>query len=83
MASLFIILFKSNKNGLIYIYPVILYALMNIGIYEIFYNYANIITLIIILGSLLINFITNIKENEIISLMSFILMLINIIFMLQ
>ena len=82
MASLFIILFKSNKNGLIYIYPVILYALMNIGIYEIFYNYANIITLIIILGSLLINFISNIKENEIISLMSFILMLINIIFML-
>lgn len=80
--SLLILIFKSKKNILIYIYPFIINLILIISINSIFNKYINIILFMSILSIILINFIIHINDNKILKNISYILMLIFIVFIL-
>lgn len=76
--SLMYMLYKSNYRFYSYLYTIMLYIVSDVAICFIFRNYFSVSMLFIVLVSILINFIINVKSNNYLKNTSFILMLINI-----
>lgn len=78
--SLMLMIFKSKRNILIYIYPFIIYMLLILASSTIFTKYVNVILFMSLLSIILVDFIINIKDDNILKNISYILMLLFNIF---
>lgn len=76
--SLMYMLYKTNYKFYSYLYMIMLYIVSDVALIYIFRNYFNVSMFVIVLVSILINLIINIKNNNALKNTSFILMLINI-----
>ena len=81
IASMIILIFKSNKNIVIYLYPFIIF-LVTAHANGALLNNVNLLTFTTILCIILINFIINQKDNRVLKNMSFIFAILFIIVML-
>ncbi|MBQ9024511.1 MAG: zinc ribbon domain-containing protein [Bacilli bacterium] len=82
IASLLLLIFKSKRNILIYLYPFIINLILILSINSIFNKYINVILFMSILSIILFNFIINIKDNKLLKNISYILMLLFIMIIL-
>ena len=76
--SLMYMLYKTNYKFYSYLYTIMLYIVSDIALIYIFRNYFNVSMFIIVLTSVLINLLINIKNSIALKNTSFILMLLNI-----
>lgn len=75
IVSQIILMFKSTRNIIIYLYPFLIFAILLSGVEIVLNSYHNIVLFISVLGIILINFIINLCSNRVIKNMAFILML--------
>ena len=80
--SLLLLIFKTEKNIVIYCYPIMIYFIITNALSSIFNGYTNVISFVSILSIILINFISNLKDNKYIKNISFIFMILYEIFIL-
>ena len=82
IATIFLLIFKSKNNVLIYIYPYILNTIILFIITSLLGKYNNIILFLSLLSIIMINLIINLKDNKLLRNFSYISMLMFIIIIL-